>query len=186
MASDAVKKPGRGFASTARASAVTRFIKKHIGVGTVNSSGRGDYGIKVHQESYATWVRLAVRMRDEREAVDWAKDIAETFTAQGFKVEHSSFDLAVLYVTKQSWQHDDRMTKLFSLCLGAPAKQAIATDNDLINAPGHIISLLREQGVFEGDTLRLSELGQQARTWALADAKKLAAQSRRRSKAFGY
>lgn len=186
MASDAAKKPGRGFASTARASAVTRFIKKHIGVGTVNSTNTGDHGIRVDQEPYASQVTLSVRMRDEQEAIDWAKSIAETFADHGFEVKQSGFSSAVLIVSKPSWRHDDHMIRLFSLCLGVPAKKAIATDNGLINAPAYIIDLLREQGVFEDDTLRLSELGQQARAWALADAKKLAAQARRRSKEFGY
>lgn len=186
MASDAVKKPGRGFASTARASAVTRFIKKHVGVCTVNSNSTGDYGIRVHQDPYATWVTISVRMRVEQEATAWAKSLTETFAAQGFKVECASFSSTTFYVTKQSWQHDDRMITLFSRCLGIPAKQAIATDSGLINAPEYVIGLLREQGVFEGDSLRLTELGQQARDWAIADAKKLAAQARRRSKERGY
>ena len=183
MPTDSKKRPGRGFASTARAAAVTRFIKKNLNVTIVNSADRGAYGIAVHQDPYATKVWLHVTLPDDQAALACAAEIEETFAEHGFEVTRNGNHLSV---TKKAWRHDDAMRTLFARCFGRSAENALISDSALIAAPAHIVDALREQGVFQDGTLRLTELGGQARAWAIAEQKKRTQAEHRRLRERGW
>lgn len=174
MATDSRKRPGRGFGSTARAAAITRFIRKHIGVVTISTSdSRGQDGVRVSQESYADSVYVRVSLSAESEAVKWAKEIADRLTEHGYEIPWTKG--STFTVTRQEWKFDDQISR----GMFAVRPEIMESDSGLVTATPFVVNQLREHGWLKAETLELTELGERVRA-RLLDRKRKREQAERR------
>jgi hypothetical protein len=181
MATDSRKRPGRGFASTARAAAITRFIRKHFDVKTLTpADSLALYGVRVSQESYSDCVRVRVSLPDEGEAVKWAEDITGKLVEHGYEIQSSSG--AAFYVTKQEWKFDDMVSK----GMFAVRPEVMESDAGLVTATPLVVEQLRGNGWLKPDTLELTELGQRVRERLLVQKRTRGQAERRRLRERGW
>lgn len=181
MATDSRKRPGRGFASTARGAAISRFIKKHFDVQTLTSnSPRGSDGVRVTQEPYAAQVYIRVTLSDEQQAEAWAGEISAKLVASGYEISWSSG--ASFTVTKQEWKFDDAiLAGMFGI-----RPEIMESDTGLVAAlPSHV-EQLRRNGWIKPDTLQLTELGARVRDRLLDQKRKREQAERRRGRERGW
>lgn len=184
MATDSRKKPGRGFASTARASAITRFMKKNLSVRTLTSAdGYGLDGVRVSQEPYAAEVVVRVHLAlDETAAAEWANEIEAAFTKAGYLVRRYDFSKTALYVSKAEWVFADMVaTKMFGI-----ESDVMESAAGLARALPSVIAQLRGNGWIEADTLELTETGEQVQAYLLDRKRARDAATRRQRETHGY
>lgn len=181
MGSDRPKKKGRGFASTARASAISRFMKKNFGVLVNNSASRGHYGVYVHQAPYAVEVEITVSTPIEEDACSWAGEITQKLTDAGYEVQQGGSGTR-LYVTKAEWRFADKVTTdLFGI---SPA--IMESDSGLVAALPVHVARLRKNGWIKPDTLELTEKGHTVRAHLLVEKKKREQAEKRRLRERGW
>lgn len=180
MATDSRKRPGRGFASTARGAAISRFVKKHFDVRTLTSENRGNDGVRVTQEPYAAEVYVTVRLSDDQQAEQWAREIAEKLTGSGYEIPWSSG--AAFTVTKQEWKFDDAiLSGMFAI-----RPEIMESDAGLTTATPAAVTQLRDNGWIKPDTLELTELGERVRARLLDQKHKRGQADRRRRRERGW
>lgn len=183
MSTDSRKRPGRGFASTARASAVSRSIKKLTGVTPMNSANsRGQHGVRVSQEPYAATVFVSVFLDNADQAATWATQIRDTLIGAGYEKDWTSGDGTSFTVTKAEWKFDDTVAAgMFGI-----DPEDMESDTGLTAARPATITQLRNNGWIKLDTLQLTDLGQQVRERLLIQKRKRAQAEKRRIKARGW
>lgn len=181
MATDSKKRPGRGFASTARGAAISRFIKRHFDVRTINSSAsRGDLGVRVSQEPHGDRVYVHVFLDSEEESAEWAGEIADKLTQSGYEVLARSG--GSFTVSKQEWRLDDAiLAGMFAI-----RPEIMESDSGLVTALPGQVAQLREHGWIKPDTLELTDLGQQVRARLLEQKRTREQANRRRLRERGW
>lgn len=165
MSSDSKKKPGRGFASTARASAISKFVKTAFGVTTVTSADRGAEGVRVTQERYATWVCVRVTLVDETEGAEWSTQIETKLSEAGYVIGHRVSPLT-FYVSRTEWQIDDKIAS--GIGMGGAAMES---DAGMLAAFDYVVNDLRSTGWVQPGTRLLTEEGEAVRERLVAKRK---------------
>jgi hypothetical protein len=184
MASDRKNTHKGNGGAYARATAISRFLKRVEGIQTTNNACRGTEGVRVHQDIGSAFVTLSVFLGEDAEkaAAEWAGEIADKLRTAGYQVERNGRALAI---THDTWIAQDMIRVALGRCLFT-GREAIASDIALINAAPHTIEALRGAGILMDGTLRLTEFGEQVRVFVLAENKKKDQAEKRRIKARGW
>jgi hypothetical protein len=178
MANDTKTK--KGFGNHARAAAISRFLKKHVGVETINEGSTGLEGIRVQQDNPISSVWLRVRLDDEAAAAAWTREIADKLEANGYKVTRHDSSLSI---TCDDWQLDDQIGRLL---FGFSGREALIDDAGMLAATDHVVKALRDGGLVEQETRALTELGRTFRARLILQRNRKQQAEKRRIRSRGW